>query len=219
MWTGWAAAKPTRRAEVDLASEEAPDSKQGPAAAFALRERRSSWTLDRLQALTPSWDLCLSFMFRLSKLKISHCIQRLSKLKISHWIQRLSYHTFIKIILGLSWSLKWIFFCSCARLQNWRTIVACRGYMAPEYINRGLITTKSDIFSLGVIIIEIVTGHRDYPDENGVSPQEFIGHVWRLINFNFQDGHFLRACLVWRGLEEIKLPTIQNLSQSPSGED
>jgi len=56
-------------------------------------------------------------------------------------------------------------------------LLPCRGYMAPEYINRGLITTKSDIFSLGVIIIEIVTGHRDYPDENGVSPQEFMDLV------------------------------------------
>jgi serine/threonine protein kinase len=46
--------------------------------------------------------------------------------------------------------------------------------MAPEYINRGLITTKSDIFSLGVIIIEIVTGHRDYPDESGISTKKFI---------------------------------------------
>ncbi|KAF8652091.1 hypothetical protein HU200_063037 [Digitaria exilis] len=57
------------------------------------------------------------------------------------------------------------------------------GYMAPEYINRGLITTKSDIFSLGVIIIEIVSGHRDYPDEEtGISSQEFIELVtknWR----------------------------------------
>ena len=49
--------------------------------------------------------------------------------------------------------------------------------MAPEYINKGLITTNSDVFSLGVIIIEIVTGHRDYPDENGVSPQEFMDLV------------------------------------------
>jgi len=32
------------------------------------------------------------------------------------------------------------------------------GYMAPEYINRGTITKELDIFSLGVIIIEIVTG-------------------------------------------------------------
>ncbi|TKW21682.1 hypothetical protein SEVIR_4G136500v4 [Setaria viridis] len=56
------------------------------------------------------------------------------------------------------------------------------GYMAPEYINRGLITTKSDIFSFGVIIIEIVTGHRDYPDETEISSQEFIELIinnWR----------------------------------------
>jgi len=51
--------------------------------------------------------------------------------------------------------------------------------MAPEYINRGLITTKSDIFSLGVIIIEIVTGHRDYPDETGISSEEFIKRIIR----------------------------------------
>jgi len=29
------------------------------------------------------------------------------------------------------------------------------GYMAPEYINQGIISPKADIFSLGVIIIEI----------------------------------------------------------------
>ena len=61
--------------------------------------------------------------------------------------------------------------------------------MAPEYINRGLITTKSDIFSLGVIIIEIVTGHRDYPDETGISSEEFIKRV-RKICFNFHGGGF-----------------------------
>ncbi|EEE50946.1 hypothetical protein OsJ_31493 [Oryza sativa Japonica Group] len=37
------------------------------------------------------------------------------------------------------------------------------GYMAPEYLANGLISTKSDIFSLGVIIIEVITGHRNYP--------------------------------------------------------
>ncbi|KAM0924030.1 hypothetical protein ACQ4PT_005153 [Festuca glaucescens] len=37
------------------------------------------------------------------------------------------------------------------------------GYMAPEYINQGIVSNKTDIFSLGVIFIEIITGHRDYP--------------------------------------------------------
>ncbi|XP_048546577.1 disease resistance protein RGA5-like [Triticum urartu] len=36
------------------------------------------------------------------------------------------------------------------------------GYMAPEFINKGEITFKTDIYSLGVIIMEILMGHKDY---------------------------------------------------------
>jgi serine/threonine protein kinase len=36
--------------------------------------------------------------------------------------------------------------------------------MAKEYIDKGIISPKADIFSLGVIIIEIITGRRDYPN-------------------------------------------------------
>ncbi|CAN6240595.1 unnamed protein product [Urochloa humidicola] len=56
------------------------------------------------------------------------------------------------------------------------------GYMAPEYFNKGLITKKLDIFSLGVIIIEIMTGRREYPDETETSSNEFMELVlknWR----------------------------------------
>ncbi|KAK3160359.1 hypothetical protein QOZ80_1BG0058470 [Eleusine coracana subsp. coracana] len=56
------------------------------------------------------------------------------------------------------------------------------GYMAPEYINRGIITKSLDIFSLGVIIIEIVTGHKEYPEVTETSSEEFTEIVlknWR----------------------------------------
>ncbi|KAL6622406.1 hypothetical protein ACP70R_032285 [Stipagrostis hirtigluma subsp. patula] len=56
------------------------------------------------------------------------------------------------------------------------------GYMAPEYIDRGIITKKLDIFSLGVLIIEIMTGQKEYPYETEVSFQKFIELVlknWR----------------------------------------
>ncbi|KAF7096790.1 hypothetical protein CFC21_098688 [Triticum aestivum] len=46
------------------------------------------------------------------------------------------------------------------------------GYMPPEYL-QGILGTMSDIFSLGVIILEIVTGERKYPDN--IPPlEEFI---------------------------------------------
>jgi len=45
--------------------------------------------------------------------------------------------------------------------------------MSPEYSTRGIITKKLDIFSLGVIIIEITTGDKHYPD----NVEEFIEPV------------------------------------------
>ncbi|CAN6358838.1 unnamed protein product [Urochloa humidicola] len=42
-------------------------------------------------------------------------------------------------------------------------LLGSQGYMAPEFYSR-VITFKSDIYSLGVIIIEILTGQKGYPE-------------------------------------------------------
>jgi serine/threonine protein kinase len=58
--------------------------------------------------------------------------------------------------------------------------------MAPEYIEKGVITKKFDIFSLGVIIIEIITGRKDYPtDETETRSQQYIDLV-RYLCFYFE---------------------------------
>jgi serine/threonine protein kinase len=45
----------------------------------------------------------------------------------------------------------------------------CRGYIAPELVHNGKrINVKSDIYSLGIIIIEILTGQKGYPDVEDV---------------------------------------------------
>ncbi|KAK3119456.1 hypothetical protein QOZ80_9AG0670800 [Eleusine coracana subsp. coracana] len=46
-------------------------------------------------------------------------------------------------------------------------IIGTQGYMAPESFG-GIITFKSDIYSLGVIIIEILTGQKGYPQIENV---------------------------------------------------
>lgn len=37
-------------------------------------------------------------------------------------------------------------------------IYGFRGYLAPEYAIRGQLTTKADVYSFGVLILEIVSG-------------------------------------------------------------
>jgi serine/threonine protein kinase len=46
--------------------------------------------------------------------------------------------------------------------------------MPPEYINRYQITSKFDVFSLGVIIIQVMTGREGYLKCGNMPPQDFI---------------------------------------------
>jgi len=44
----------------------------------------------------------------------------------------------------------------------------CSGHMSPEYAMQGLFSVKSDVFSFGVLILEIVSGRKNtsfYNDE------------------------------------------------------
>ncbi|KAM0909192.1 hypothetical protein ACQ4PT_014962 [Festuca glaucescens] len=87
--------------------------------------------------------------------------------------------------------------------------VGTRGYMAPEYINQGLITKKADIFSLGVIIIEIVTGRRDYPyfqldspESTATSCQHFTDEV--LGNWRYKFESSVKSILMEKYSHQVK---------------
>ena len=42
--------------------------------------------------------------------------------------------------------------------------LSCRVYCAPEYFLEGKSSSKSDIYSLGVMVTELVTGSKKGPD-------------------------------------------------------
>ncbi|KAF3456738.1 hypothetical protein FNV43_RR01392 [Rhamnella rubrinervis] len=56
------------------------------------------------------------------------------------------------------------------------------GYMAPEYAMQGLYSTKSDIFSFGVLQLEIISSRKNTECINGSQFPNLIGHVWELWN-------------------------------------
>lgn len=45
-------------------------------------------------------------------------------------------------------------------------IVGTQGYIAPEYLSDGVVSTKMDVFSFGVVLLELVSG-REATDEEG----------------------------------------------------
>jgi serine/threonine protein kinase len=40
-------------------------------------------------------------------------------------------------------------------------VLVCSGYMPPEYAMHGRFSVKSDVFSFGVLLLEIISGRRN----------------------------------------------------------
>ncbi|XP_044417604.1 cysteine-rich receptor-like protein kinase 6 isoform X2 [Triticum aestivum] len=57
-------------------------------------------------------------------------------------------------------------------------IAGTYGYMAPEYAMRGQYSIKSDVFSFGVLVLEIVTGRRNDGSYNIEQDIDLVNLVW-----------------------------------------
>uniref|UniRef100_F6HRS3 Protein kinase domain-containing protein n=1 Tax=Vitis vinifera TaxID=29760 RepID=F6HRS3_VITVI len=65
---------------------------------------------------------------------------------------------------------------------NTRRVMGTYGYMSPEYAIDGVFSVKSDVLSLWVLVLEIVSGKRNrrfyHPDHD----LNLLGHAWKLWN-------------------------------------
>ncbi|XP_023766974.1 G-type lectin S-receptor-like serine/threonine-protein kinase At4g27290 [Lactuca sativa] len=61
-----------------------------------------------------------------------------------------------------------------------KKVVGTHGYISPEYAIHGRFSIKSDVFSFGVLVLEIVSGKKNREFSHGTHSDNLLGHAWRL---------------------------------------
>lgn len=64
-------------------------------------------------------------------------------------------------------------------VQTFR-ISGTHGYMAPEYALRGYLSVKTDVFSYGVLVLEIVSGRKNHDVQLGAEKADLLSYAWML---------------------------------------
>ncbi|RDX69962.1 G-type lectin S-receptor-like serine/threonine-protein kinase, partial [Mucuna pruriens] len=79
-----------------------------------------------------------------------------------------------------------------------KRIVGTYGYMSPEYVIKGIISTKTDVFSYGVLVLEIISGKKNNCRYQSDYPLNLIGSAWQLWNegkgVELIDSSMLESC-------------------------
>lgn len=85
------------------------------------------------------------------------------------------------ILVGLLEPSKYSFFLQyeSRKCEELTFTFECSGYMSPEYAMEGLFSEKSDVFSFGVLVLEIVSGRRSsgfYGNVHALGLLGFVSH-------------------------------------------
>ncbi|KAM3222715.1 G-type lectin S-receptor-like serine/threonine-protein kinase [Capsicum annuum] len=59
-------------------------------------------------------------------------------------------------------------------------VVGTRGYLSPEYASQGLYSVKSDVFSFGILVLEIVSGKSNRRFSHPDHYLNLLGHAWKI---------------------------------------
>ncbi|KAJ9566554.1 hypothetical protein OSB04_002520 [Centaurea solstitialis] len=63
-----------------------------------------------------------------------------------------------------------------------KRIIGTYGYMSPEYAMNGHYSVKSDVYSFGVIVLEILSGQKNWAFHHPEHDLNLLGHAWMLWN-------------------------------------
>ncbi|CAL5410958.1 unnamed protein product [Camellia sinensis] len=63
---------------------------------------------------------------------------------------------------------------------NTNRVVGTYGYMSPEYAMRGKFSVKSDVFSFGVLVLEIISGKKNNTFYQSECAENLLSYAWKL---------------------------------------
>ncbi|CAI8596024.1 unnamed protein product [Vicia faba] len=92
--------------------------------------------------------------------------------KLLNWTKRL------EIIDGIARGL--LSFLGDQAEANTNRVMGTYGYMPPEYAVHGYFSIKSDVFSFGVVLLEIISGRKNRGFCDPIHHLNLLGHAWRL---------------------------------------
>ncbi|GMP52718.1 hypothetical protein CsSME_00018428 [Camellia sinensis var. sinensis] len=86
---------------------------------------------------------------------------------------------------------------------NTNRVIGTYGYMSPEYAIDGLFSVKSDVFSFGVLVLEIVSGKKNRGFYHPRHRLNLLGHAWRL----YEEGKSLELIdeALWDSCYQIEM--------------
>ena len=64
-------------------------------------------------------------------------------------------------------------------------IFSCSGYMAPEYAYHGHFSVKSDVFSFGVLVLEMICGQKNGYFRNEENGEDLLTYVSTISSSTF----------------------------------
>ncbi|KAI3516986.1 hypothetical protein L1887_16187 [Cichorium endivia] len=88
-----------------------------------------------------------------------------------------------------------------------KNVIGTYGYISPEYAVHGRFSVKSDVFSFGVIVLEIVSGKKNRGFSHEGHSDNLLGHAWRLYkeekSIELMSASLQNSCVVSEVLRSI----------------